>query len=154
MDVLVLIDRLGEVVDHARRLPFSGDVRVDRRVLDEVREGLRKALPEELEEARRIAEECEAIVADARRGAERPLGEARERQDRLVAAHERVQEAQAVADELLAVARGREEELRRGAEDYANEAFATLEATLGDLIVQVRRGREHLQQREPTGAVA
>jgi seryl-tRNA synthetase len=154
VDVLVLIERLGEVVDHARWLPFSGDVRIDRRMLDEVREGLRTALPEELDQARAIVEEGDAIVAEARRGAERALAEADERQDRLVAAHERVQEAKAAADELLAVANMTEEELRRGADDYADDAFATLEAGLGDLIVEVRRGREHLQRPQPTGAAA
>lgn len=154
MDVVVLIERLGEVIHHARRMPFSGYVRVDRRVLDEVRKGLRTALPEELDQARRIVEEGEELVAEARRRAERPLAEARDRQDRLVGAHERVQEAQAAADELLAVARRSEEELRRGADDYAKDALATLEAGVGDLIVQVRRGREHLQQGAPTGAAA
>ena len=53
--------------------------------------------------------------------------------------------AEQQAADILDSARGREREIRLGAEDYADEMLANLEVNLGKLLTAVQRGRDRLQ---------
>ena len=52
MDVLVLIDKLDDLVRNAKQVPLRGEVRVDKEELSDLLDQLRVAFPEELKEAR------------------------------------------------------------------------------------------------------
>jgi F0F1-type ATP synthase membrane subunit b/b' len=57
------------------------------------------------------------------------------------------QEMLAEAEDILEDARGREREIRLGAEDYADDILNTLEVNLQKFTAAVQRGRERLQGR-------
>lgn len=84
------------------------------------------------------------MLAEAKREAERVVKEARDRQERLVSEEEVTRHAERLAEEIIDDARGREREIRLGAEDYADEILNTLEVNLSKFIAAVQRGRDRL----------
>jgi len=152
MDVLVLIDKLDDVVHNARPVPLTDQVRVDREEIYDLLDQMRATIPEEIKQARWIVKERQEMLAEAKREAERIVKEGRERQERLIADEEIVKAAERAAEDIIEDARAHEREIRLGAEDYADEILDTLETNLSKFIAAVQRGRERLQGRdEPAG---
>ena len=147
MDVLVLIDKLDELVHGAKAVPLTDQVRIDREEIWEILDQMRATIPEEIKQARWIVKERQEMLAEAKREAERLVAEARERAAELASQQEVVRQAEQQARSLLGEARRREREVRLGAEDYADEILATLEVNPGKFLTAVQRGREQLQRR-------
>ena len=150
MDVLVLIDKLDDLIHNAKRtmLPGSDQVRLDREEVYDILDQMRATIPEEIKQARWIVKERQEMLAEAKREAERIVKEARDRQEQLVSQEEVVKQAERSADDIIEDARGREREIRLGAEDYADEILNTLEVNLSKFIGAVQRGRERLQGKD------
>ena len=151
MDVLVLIDKLDELVRNAKQVPLRSEVRVDKEKLDDLLDQLRVTIPEEIKEARWIVKERGEMLAAAQREAERILGEAQERQSQLVVEHELTRQAELASEDIIEDARAEEREIRLGTEDYADEILGTFEINLSKFIAAIQRGRGRLQGAdEPT----
>jgi vacuolar-type H+-ATPase subunit H len=148
MDVLVLIDKLDDLVHNAKPVPLTDQVRVDKEEIYDLLDQMRATIPEEIKQARWIVKERQEMLAEAKREAERIVKEARERQDRLISEQEITKQAERAAEDIIEDARGREREIRLGAEDYADEILNTLEVNLTKFIAAVQRGRERLAGRE------
>jgi vacuolar-type H+-ATPase subunit H len=153
MDVLVLIDKLDDLVRNAKQVPLRSEVRVDKEELSDLLNELRETIPDELKNASWIVKEREEMLAAAEREAQRILGEAHERQTQLVAEHELTGQAELARDDIIDDARAEEREIRLGAEDYADEILSTLEINLTKFIAAVQRGRERLQGPDEPAAV-
>ena len=149
MDVLVLIDKLDDLIHNAKRtmLPGSDQVRLDREEIYDILDQMRATIPEEIKQARWIVKERQEMLAEAKREAERVLKEARDEQARLISNEEVVKQAERQAEDILEDARVREREIRLGAEDYADDILNTLEVNLQKFTAAVQRGRERLQGR-------
>jgi cell division septum initiation protein DivIVA len=147
VDVLVLIDKLDELVQNAKGVPMTDQVRIDREEIYEIIDQMRSTIPEEIKQARWIVKERQEMLAEAKREAERLIGEAREQAQQAASQQEIVRLAERQAQELLDEARGKEREIRLGAEDYADEILNTLEVNLGKFLSAVHRGREQLAAR-------
>ncbi len=145
MDVLVLIDKLDDLVHKAKKVPLSEDVRVDREEMYDLLDQMRATLPGEIKQARWIVKERKEMLAEAQREAERIVSDAKIQQQELVAEQEVTRQAERAAEEIVQDARDREREIRLGAEDYADEILSTLELNLSKFIAAVQRGRERLQ---------
>jgi hypothetical protein len=144
MDVLVLIDKLDDLVRSAKQMPLRSEVRVDKERLDDLLNEMRATIPEEIKEARWIVKERQEMLAAAEREAERILGEAHERQTQLVVEHHLTGQAEVASEDIIDNARVEEREIRLGVEDYADEILSTLEFNLSKFIAAVQRGRERL----------
>ncbi|MGA2470207.1 MAG: ATPase [Solirubrobacteraceae bacterium] len=145
MDVLVLIDKLDDLVHNAKQVPLTDQVRVDKEEIYDLLDQMRATIPEEIKQARWIVKERQEMLAEAKREAERIVREGRERQERLIADEEIVKAAERAAEDIIEDARAHEREIRLGAEDYADEILDTLETNLSKFIAAVQRGRERLQ---------
>jgi vacuolar-type H+-ATPase subunit H len=155
LDVLVLIDKLDELVQNAKGVPLSQDqVRVDREEIWEIIDQMRSTIPEEIKQARWIVKERQEMLAEAKREAERIVTEARDRQEQLLSDEEITKQAERAADDIIEDARGREREIRLGAEDYADEILGTLEVNLSKFIAAVQRGRDRLAGKEEPAEVS
>ena len=124
---------------------MTDQVRIDREEIFEIIDQMRSTIPEEIKQARWIVKERQEMLAEAKREAERLIGEARD---------------QAAARGLPAGGREagrarrrtrcssrpaqRERETRLGAEDYADGILENLEVNLGKFLAAVQRGREQL----------
>src|SRR3954449_12606124 len=151
MDVLVLIDKLDDLVHNAKPVPLTDQVRVDKEEIYDILDQMRATIPEEIKQARWIVKERQEMLAEAKREAERIVKEARERQTRLVSEQEITKAAERAAEDIIEDARAREREIRLGAEDYADEILNTLEVNLSKFIAAVQRGRERLQGKDDIG---
>ena len=147
MDVLVLIDKLDDLVHNAKAVPLTDQVRIDREEIYDILDQMRATIPEEIKQARWIVKERQEMLAEAKRETDRMLGEAREQALREASQTEIVKLAERQAQEIIEDARAREREIRLGAEDYADEILNTLEVNLSKFIAAVQRGRERLQER-------
>ena len=146
MDVLVLIDKLDDLVHNAKLVPMTGQVRVDKDEIYDILDQMRATIPEEIKQARWIVKERQEMLAEAKREAERIIKEARDEHLRLISEEEIVKQAERQAEEIIEDARAREREIRLGAEDYADDILSTLEVNLQKFLQAVQRGRD----REPS----
>ena len=153
MDVLVLIDKLDDLVHNARPVPLTDQVRVDREEVYDILDQMRATIPEEIKQARWIVKERQEMLAEAKREAERIVKEAREQQQRLVDQEEISRQAERAAEEIVEEAREREREIRLGAEDYADDILNTLEVNLTKFIAAIQRGREQMARRDESAIV-
>ena len=154
MDVLVLIDKLDDLVHNAKGVPMTDQVRVDKEEIYDILDQMRATIPEEIKQARWIVKERQEMLAEAKREAERIVKEARERQAQLVSEQEVTKQAERAAEDIIEDARAREREIRLGAEDYADEILNTLEVNLSKFIAAVQRGRERLQGKDEPAEVS
>ncbi|MBN1192465.1 MAG: ATPase [Coriobacteriia bacterium] len=145
MDILALIDRIEELLDSGRNVPFSGSKIVDPEKVYELIDEIRAQFPDELKQARWIVKERQEMLEEAEKEANRVLEEAKSRAEALASEQEIVRLAEQQRADILDDARAREREIRLGAEDYADEMLANLEVNLGKLLTAVQRGRDRLQ---------
>ena len=145
MDVLVLIDKLDDIIHNARSVPLTDSVMIDREEIYDILDQMRSTIPEEIKQARWIVKERQEMLEEAEKEANRILEEARDRADSMAAEQEIVRRAAEQAAGILDDARQQEREIRLGAEDYADEMLANLEVNLGKLLTAVQRGRDRLQ---------
>src|SRR6059036_3477184 len=104
MDVLVLIDKLDDLVHNAKAVPLTDQVRIDREEIYDILDQMRATIPEEIKQARWIVKERQEMLAEAKREAERIIKEARERQDVLISDQEVTKQAERAAEADLALA--------------------------------------------------
>lgn len=152
MDVLVLIDKLDDLIHNAKQIPLTDNVRVDREEIYDLLDQMRATIPEEIKQARWIVKERQEMLAEAKREAERIVKEAGDEQMRLVSEQEVVKQAENHAEDIVEEARAREREIRLGAEDYADDILNTLEVNLEKFLAAVQRGRDRLAGRDRESA--
>jgi F0F1-type ATP synthase membrane subunit b/b' len=154
LDVLVLIDKLDELVATAKNVPMTDQVRIDREELFEIIDQMRSTIPEEIKQARWIVKERQEMLAEAKRECDRILGEAREQAVREASQTEIVKLAERQAQDIIDDARRSARETRLEMEDWADGILSTLEVNLDKFLGAVRRGRERLHERSQESVVA
>jgi len=147
MDVLVLIDKLDDLIHNARSVPLTDSVMIDREEIYDLLDQMRSTIPEEIKQARWIVKERQEMLVEAKQEAERVVAEAQEKAEQLASEQEVSRLAEKNAQQIVDDARDREREIRLGAEDYADEVLGNLEVNLEKFLAAVRRGRERLQGR-------
>ena len=147
MDVLVLIDKLDDLVHNAKAVPLTDQVRLDREEIYEILDQMRATIPDEIKQARWIVKERQEMLAEAKRECDRMLGEAREQAIREASQTEIVKLAERQAQELIDDARRQARETKLEMEDWADSILSTLEVNLEKFLTAVRRGRERLHER-------
>lgn len=140
MDILHLIDRLEELFNESRAIPFTHNVIVDEdRMLDLI-DQMRVAIPDEVKKAQQVTSQRDRILAQAQEEANRTLALAREKSDQMVERDAIVQSAQARAEQSVAQIRSEAEQSRRDADQYVADTLTGLELELERIINQVRNG--------------
>jgi cell division septum initiation protein DivIVA len=150
MDILHLIDRLEEMLNDSRAIPFTHNVVVDEdKVLDLI-DQMRVAIPEEVKKSQQLLAQRDRLLAQAQEEANRTLALAREKSEQLVERDAIVQAAQAKADQIMTQAKADIETTRHDADDYAMDTLTKLEVELDRVATQVRNGINSLkQEKEP-----
>ncbi len=64
MDVLVLIDKLDDLVHNAKAVPLTDQVRIDREEIYDILDQMRATIPEEIKQARWIVKERQEMLAE------------------------------------------------------------------------------------------
>lgn len=146
MDILHLIDRLEELFNHSRPIPFTHNVIVDEdRMLDLI-DQMRVAIPEEVKKSQQLLAQRDRLLAQAQEEANRTLSIARDKSDQLTERDPIVQAAQSRADQVVIQARHESERIKREADEYVLETLRRLEMELERSMSQVRNGIQALQE--------
>src|SRR5215213_2873796 len=154
MDVLVLIDKLDDLVHNAKAVPLTDQVRIDREEIYDILDQMRATIPEEIKQARWIVKERQEMLAEAKRECDRILGEAREQAVREASQTEIVKLAERQAQEIVDDSRRQARETKLEMEDWADQILSTLEVNLDKFLTAVKRGRERLHERSQETVVA
>ena len=149
MDILHLVDRLEDLLNQSRPLPFTHNVIVDEDRMLDIIDQMRVAIPEEVKKAQQMTAQRDRILAQAQEEANRTLAIAREKSDQLVERDAIVQAAQARADQILADAGAEIEQTRQEADRYVIDTLTHLEMELERFLNQVRNGIRTLQEEIP-----
>lgn len=150
-DVLRLLDNLEHLVSDGYRVPLTTKVLVDEQRFCELLEHLRAATPDELRQMRRLLQDRDRILAEARHEAERIARHAEEQLEFMLQGNEAIERAQRAAEERIAEARRQAEVLRAGAERYGLDLLETFERDLHRQLAAVRKGLAMLVRHEPAG---
>ena len=113
MDILQLIDRLEELFNAAKAVPFTHNVVVDEDRMLELIDQMRIAIPEEVKKAQQVMAQRDRVMAQAQEEANRTLQLSRDKAEQMVQKDMIVQEAQRRADQIVSQARAEAESTRR-----------------------------------------
>lgn len=148
MDILQLIDRLEELFNESKNLPFTKNVMVDEDRMLDIIDQMRIAIPEEVKKAQQLLGQRDRVLAQAQEEANRTLDLARQKADQLVTRDMVVQEAQRRAEQILAQARADAENTRSDADDYVMRSLTQLQAELERITNQVINGIRVVQDEQ------
>lgn len=146
MDILQLIDRLEELFNEARAVPFTHNVVVDEDRMLEVIDQMRIVIPDEVKKAQQVLSQRDRFLAQAQEEADRTIAIAREKAEQLAAKDNIAVEAQRRAEQIIAQARADAEATRRDADDYVVDTLVQLQDSLEKVLNQVRNGVITVQQ--------
>jgi regulator of protease activity HflC (stomatin/prohibitin superfamily) len=146
MDILQLIDRLEELFNDAKAVPFTHNVIVDEDRMLELIDQMRISIPEEVKKAQQVVAQRDRVMAQAQEEANRTLDIARQKADQLTQKDMIVQEAQRRAEQILAQARADAEATRIEADNYVVDNLMQLQDQLARLTNQVNNGIRTVQE--------
>ena len=146
MDILHLIDRLEELFNESRPIPFTHNVIVDEdRMLDLI-DQMRVAIPDEMKKAQQLLAQRDRILAQTQEEATRTLALAREKSDQMVERDSIVEAAKARADQIIAQAQDDIVDIRQDADNYVLDTLTGLEIEMDRALTQIRNGIMLLQR--------
>ena len=140
MDILHLVDRLEELFNESRPIPFTHSVVVNEERMLDIIDQMRVSIPEEIKKAQQQIAQRDRILAQAQEEAARTLALAREKSEQLLERDGIVEAAHARADEIIDAVRDENEKTKREADAYVLQTLASLEGELERIITQVRNG--------------
>lgn len=146
MDILHLIDRLEELFNESRAIPFTHNVIVDEEKMLDLIDQMRVAIPEEMKKAQQVITQRDKLLAQAQEEANRTLALAREKGEQLIERDSIVQNAQSYAEDRATDIIAEAEQTRVEADHYVVETLTNLELELERYLNQIRNGIRTLQE--------
>ena len=146
MDIVHLIDRLEELFNESRAIPFTHTVVVDEEKMLDLIDQMRVAIPEEMKNAQQVIAQRDRILAQAQEEANRTLVLAREKGEQLTERDSIVLNAQTYAEQRATDIIGDADQTRRDADHYVIETLTQLELELERYLNQVRNGIRTVQE--------
>jgi F0F1-type ATP synthase membrane subunit b/b' len=148
MDILQLIDRLEELFNDAKAVPFTHNVVVDEDRMLELIDQMRIAIPEEVKKAQQVMAQRDRVMAQAQEEANRTLQLSRDKAEQLIERDIIVQEAQRRAEQILAQARNEAEVTRVDADNYVVDTLMQLQDQISKMSNQVANGIRMVQEEQ------
>jgi len=148
MDILQLIDRLEELFNDAKAVPFTHNVVVDEDRMLELIDQMRIAIPEEVKKAQQVMAQRDRVMAQAQEEANRTLQLSRDKAEQLIDRDIIVQEAQRRAEQILAQARADAEATRVDADNYVLDTLMKLQEQIEKVGNQVNNGVRMMQEEQ------
>ncbi len=140
MDIQHLVDRLEDLIDEGRHMPFSKFTMIDEERALEIIDQMRISIPEEIEKSSRVLAQRDRILAQANEEAARLIQAAREQGVQLIDREATVQAAQSRAVNVVEEAKQEAERITAEADGYVMDTLARLEQQLTKALNVVRNG--------------
>ena len=143
MNVEELLEMMEETLEAGTIVPFSASKRmVD---VDRMRDEVRNNLPDEIRESKKIVNDREQIMQNARIESESIIQQAEERARVLTSEQEIVKRSQQHAAEILSAAQKSAKELTRKATLYCETILKNSEEVLGRSMADIKNTRMNLR---------
>ena len=149
MDILHLVDRLEELFNESRPIPFTNNVIVDEDRMLDIIDQMRVAIPEQVKSAEKLLAERDRTLAQAQEEASRTVQLARAKSEGLMERDSIVEGAQTHAEQIVQQAHVDADATRREADEYIMETLTSLEIEMERIVNQVRNGIRTLQHTDP-----
>lgn len=146
MDILHLIDRLEELFNESRAIPFTHNVVVDEEKMLDLIDQMRVAIPEEMKKAQQVMTQRDRILAQAQEEANRTLALAREKGEELLEKDSIVQSAQTFAEQKATDIIADADQSKVEADQYVIDTLTHLELELERYLNQVRNGIQTVKE--------
>jgi hypothetical protein len=146
MDILQLIDRLEELFNDAKSVPFTHNVVVDEDRMLELIDQMRIAIPEEVKKAQQVVAQRDRVMAQAQEEANRTLQLSRDKAEQLIQKDMIVQDAQRRAEQIINQARAEAEATRADADNYVIDTLMQLQDQIAKMSNQVSNGIRMVQE--------
>jgi len=146
LSIYRVIDKLETYVREGTWLPFGHRILSEERLVEYI-EKMRSTLPEEVGRAKVIASNKDRMIRDAQEKAEQIVTEAVAQKNELVEGTDVVRQARTTAEIVLREAEEKARRIRAGADAYAGQVLADLEARLATALGSVKKGQEALTPR-------
>jgi hypothetical protein len=145
MDILHLVDRLEELFNESRSIPFTHSVIVDEDRMLDIIDQMRVSIPEEIKKSQQLLSQRDRILAQAQEEANRTIALAKEKGEQLITSDAISQAAQTRSEQIIEQGRIEGEKMRRDADEYILNTLSQLELELGRYLGQVNNGIRTLQ---------
>lgn len=140
MDIQHLVDRLEDLIDEGRHVPFSKFTLIDEERALEIIDQMRISVPEQIEKASRLINQRNRLLAQANEEANRVVSLAQEHSEEMVNRDAIAQKARSQAQNILEQARHQADDIRADADAYVVEVLKQLEAQLAHNLSVARNG--------------
>lgn len=140
MDILHLVDRLEELFNESRGIPFTNNVVVDEDRMLDIIDQMRVAIPTQVKQAEKLLAERDRTLAQAQEEANRTIKLARDKQKGMLERDSIVEAAQARGEQIIQQAQLDAEATRREADQYVLDTLTNLEIEMETILNQVRNG--------------
>jgi len=147
VDILDLLDQLEEVLGAGSHLPLTSRTLVDEQEILDILDQIRVSIPDEIKAARRVNQEREQVLTDARAEADRLLREADGHVADRLAEHHLVRAAESRAGDIEERAMEEAERMRRETDAYAQRVLEKLREQVNQVTQSVERGLQELEAR-------
>lgn len=144
MDIQHLVDRLEDLIDEGRHMPFSKYTMIDEERALELIDQMRISIPEEIEKSSRILSTRDRILAQANEEAARVVQLARKKGEEMLDQEVSVQAAHNRAANIIEQARLEAENIIADADKYVLDELQRLEQHLIKTLTVVRNGMVEL----------
>lgn len=145
MNLVILLDRLDQLIDSAPEIPLTGKSLIDADEALDLIDKIRNAIPEEVKRAEWLASEKERVIQESQVEAEKIVVQAEEYVAKMVSESEVLKKANDEAKKIVETARQEAREMEKGASEYANDVLANLQSSLEKTLAVVKKGQEELK---------
>ena len=145
---MFLLERLESLIATGTGVPTTRKVLVDKDAILELIDQLRVAVPEEVHVAKRINAEGERIIEKANDEAGKIAARAQEQAAYLIDERGLTERAEAEGRRIVAEASAAADNVRLGADSYATDVLATLEAEVRKALAGIEKGIDVLAIRQ------
>ncbi len=149
MDILHLVDRLEELFNESKSIPFTHNVVVDEDLMLDIIDQMRVSIPEEIKKAQQLLAQRDRILAQTQEEANRTLALAREKGEQIVEHDAITEAARTRAEQIIEQAKIEAETTKREADQYVMETLSKLELEMDQALNQIRNGIRTLRRDGP-----
>lgn len=149
MDILHLVDRLEELFNESKSIPFTHNVVVDEDLMLDIIDQMRVSIPEEIKKAQQLLAQRDRILAQTQEEANRTLALAREKGEQIVEHDTITEAARTRAEQIIEQAKIEADTTKREADHYVLETLSRFELEMDQTLNQIRNGIRTLRHDSP-----
>lgn len=153
MDILHLVDKIEDLFNDSRALPFTRNIVIDEDKLLDIIDQMRVTVPEEIKKAQQIVTQKDRIIAQAQEEANRIITLAKEKAEQIVEREAIVKSAQNRSSQIVTQARDDAAATRRDADNYVIDSLQSMEEEVTRLLTQIRNGIRKIEEDRLRGLV-